>query len=81
MSEHPEHVERMITEFNELYDRGEKLTSFITGSIFSNLSDLEQRLLIAQAGAMTTYMGILSIRLANAGVDVEGLHDGGTNAV
>lgn len=65
-SEVPEHIQRLIKEYNELRERSYKLYEFISGPvnpIYISLSDIEKNLLNIQYQAMITYQKCLRVRL------------------
>lgn len=64
MEEPPPHVQRMIAEGNELAGRVARLGEFLSGPTFGTLGDMQQVLLSAQLGAMTTYLQILNLRIS-----------------
>lgn len=66
MTETPPHVARMIEEGEQLADRVEKLGAFLVGPIYPTLAETDQTLMSAQAGAMTAYLQVLSLRIARA---------------
>lgn len=56
--------ERILTEFQELNDRTNKLREFILDKEnFDKLDNLNKDLLISQLKAMEAYISILSIRI------------------
>lgn len=56
--------ERMLTEYQELVERTGNLIDFIKNDDkFNELDALNKDLCIAQAKAMETYLGVLSIRI------------------
>lgn len=56
--------ERMLAEYQELVERTGKLIEFIKNDDkFNELDALNKDLCIAQAKAMETYLGVLSIRI------------------
>jgi hypothetical protein len=58
------HQGRIIAEANDLRDKLDKLSEFISGEVFKKL-DLEDRdLLVAQRVFMDAYYGILRQRIA-----------------
>lgn len=60
-------LDRINTEYEELAEKIEKLEAFINGDIFGDLDTVDQVLLRAQLGAMNAYLGILRMRLYDAG--------------
>lgn len=59
-----EMFERMLAEYQELVERVGKLIDFIKDEEkFNELDALNRDLCIAQAKAMETYLGVLSIRI------------------
>lgn len=64
--------ERLLIEFNENNDRGNKLRDFILNDDkFQEIDNLNKDLLIAQLKAMEAYLSVLSIRIAlNAPKDI-----------
>jgi len=63
MNELLPHQQRVVTEFNELNDKIEKLRAFVEGVIYSGLPIQEQSLLTAQLSSMITYATLLSLRI------------------
>lgn len=60
----PPHVQRMIEEENQLFDRLDKLEKFTQMSVFENLERDAQDDLIEQLGAMAIYLLTLRRRIA-----------------
>ena len=57
-------LDRMLTEFQEVGERTNKLRTFILDETkFNELDNLNKDLLIAQLKAMEVYISILSIRI------------------
>lgn len=57
-------LDRMLTEFQEVGERTNKLRTFILDeSKFNELDNLNKDLLISQLKAMEAYISILSIRI------------------
>lgn len=57
-------LDRMLTEFQEVGERTNKLRTFILDETkFNELDNLNKDLLIAQLKAMEAYISILSIRI------------------
>jgi hypothetical protein len=65
-----EHMQRVLEEAITLKLKMDKLLAFLETEIFNTLSQQEQNLLAVQLNAMTTYFGILVIRLNAAGIEV-----------
>lgn len=63
---HPPHVERMLTERDELADRTLKLGAFFDTDTFSGLRGIDKDLLHAQYQAMGAYHTILNTRISIA---------------
>ncbi|HGW4592389.1 TPA: hypothetical protein ACNH0U_001913 [Proteus mirabilis] len=60
------HQQRVVDEKAELEVKINKLNSFIaTNSIFTDMNDTQQGLLMAQVGAMNAYLEILNLRIAS----------------
>ena len=60
------HQQRVVDEANELEDKHSKLSAFIDQSpVFSGLDSTQKGLLKAQAGAMSSYLQILNLRIAS----------------
>lgn len=60
------HIERMEIEFRDLAERSEKLMAFCETPAFAALAGEEQMLLAAQGSAMSSYEGILHLRMLRA---------------
>lgn len=61
------HVQRMVTENNELTERVDKLTAFINSNLaYLPLPDRDKKLLDAQRHAMRAYSAILGLRISLA---------------
>jgi len=59
-----DHLERMVTERNELNDKAYKLSQFIDSNpIFGALSNTQQNLMRLQLQAMQFYSSILDMRI------------------
>ena len=73
----PDHVVRVIEEYNELYSKIEKLTTFVNNPKFEEISGKEQaELLKEQLQVMTKYYNILHKRLINFGyIKIENYKD------
>ena len=56
-------VAELTAENEELYKKLSKLIDFINSDIFSRVSDISEKLLIAQSTAMATYSNILVARI------------------
>ncbi|KGA24913.1 hypothetical protein AO825_08295 [Pectobacterium brasiliense] len=60
------HQQRVVDEQTDLEDKITKLNSFIAQSpIFAGLDATQQGLLMAQVGAMSSYLEILNLRIAS----------------
>lgn len=57
------HQQRVVEELEELSDKVQKLSVFITGEIFSKLSEDEKKDLVEQLETMETYADILERRI------------------
>jgi hypothetical protein len=57
------HQQRVVAERDELLDRLRKLRSFITGFVYLDLDQEEQKRLAAQDMAMEKYLTILNERI------------------
>ena len=57
------HEKRVIIERNEISEKLEKLTYFLSSEIFKSLHGTDQNLLISQKGAMDQYLCILNFRI------------------
>lgn len=69
-SKYPAHIERVITEHDELRERSVKLANFISGNeIFKTLSEDEQNDMKDQLMHMQKYIDCLHSRLIRSGVD------------
>lgn len=56
--------ERMVSEFNELFNRTEDLRAFLLNEEkMKDFDPLQRDLLVAQLKAMESYVAILSIRI------------------
>ena len=59
------HQQRVVDEANELNDKREKLSAFISGNpIFSGLDMVQQGLMKTQLHAMTAYLEVLNLRIS-----------------
>lgn len=73
---YPSHVQRMIDEYKELYDRINKLASFInTNPIFETLQNEEREDMKAQLIWMHKYINVLANRLRRQNVEPSKLLD------
>lgn len=62
-------LERVRSERDELGDRFAKLTSFMSGVVFAEQLEPEDRALLSQQhAAMREYLRVLEARIARAGV-------------
>ena len=69
-SKYPPHIQRVITEYEELNDKINKLNAFINGNpIFRKLDAEERNDMACQLTSMRNYSDILLSRLTRAGVD------------
>lgn len=60
------HQQRVVDEKAELENKVTKLNAFITSSlVFTDLDATQQGLLMAQVGAMNSYLEILNLRIAS----------------
>ena len=74
--EYPPHVQRMIDEYKELYDRTSKLANFInTNKTFETLQDEEREDMKAQLMWMYKYTNVLADRLIRQNVEPSKLLD------
>lgn len=60
---YPDYIKRMINEFNELKEKLIKLSEFINGNKFKELSAYQQHMLIMQFKFMDGYINVLGTRL------------------
>lgn len=67
MSEKPDFIKRLEAETEELQDKIEKLLVFMQTDKFTSMSEKQQVLLTMQANTMTTYLGLLGLRLEDLG--------------
>jgi len=58
-----DYKQRIVDEKNQLEERAFKLSTFIQGSAFKNLSVANQFLLRKQLEVMNSYLGILNCRI------------------
>lgn len=81
-SKYPPHIQRVITEYEELNDKIDKLNAFINGKlnasingnpIFRKLDAEERNDMACQLTSMRNYSDILLSRLTRAGVDFKEL--------
>lgn len=73
-SKYPPHIQRVITEYEELDDKIDELNKFINGSPFFKKLDVKERNDMAcQLTSMRNYSDILLSRLTRAGVDFKEL--------
>lgn len=73
-SKYPPHIQRVITEYEELNNKIDKLNKFINGNPFFKKLDAEERNDMAcQLTSMRNYSDILLSRLTRAGVDFKEL--------
>nr|DAG94420.1 MAG TPA: hypothetical protein [Crassvirales sp.] len=73
-SKYPPHIQRVITEYEELNDKIGKLNKFINGNPFFKKLDAEERNDMAcQLTSMRNYSDTLLSRLTRAGVDFKEL--------
>lgn len=69
-SKYPPHIQRVITEYEELNDKIGKLNKFINSNAFFKKLDAEERNdMSCQLTSMRNYSNILLSRLTRAGVD------------
>ncbi|HAS8353333.1 TPA: hypothetical protein I7721_19805 [Vibrio vulnificus] len=60
------HQQRVVDEQTDLEDKVTKLNTFIaSSSVFTDLDATQQGLLMAQVGAMNSYLEILNLRIAS----------------
>jgi hypothetical protein len=58
------YVERVVEEHEELVERLEKLSAFVSSSlVFKYLPEEEQALLVKQEGLLTSYRDVLAQRI------------------
>lgn len=67
MKEKPDFVKRLEEETAELQSKLEKLVIYLDSDKVENLPEKQQILLTLQANTMTTYLGILTLRLEDLG--------------
>lgn len=73
-SKYPPHIQRVITEYEELNNKIDKLNKFINGNPFFKKLDAEERNDMAcQLTSMRNYSDTLLSRLTRAGVDFKEL--------
>lgn len=73
-SKYPPHIQRVITEYEELNDKIGKLNKFINGNPFFKKLDAEERNdMTCQLTSMRNYSDTLLSRLTRAGVDFKEL--------
>lgn len=73
-SKYPSHIQRVITEYEELNDKIDTLKVFINGNpIFRKLDVKERNDMACQLTSMRNYSDILLSRLTRAGVDFKEL--------
>lgn len=72
-SKYPSHIQCVITEYEELNDKIDKLNTFINGPIFRKLDVKERNDMACQLTSMRNYSDILLSRLTRAGVDFKEL--------
>lgn len=73
-SKYPPHIQRVITEYEELNDKINKLNAFINGNpIFRKLDAEERNDMACQLTSMRNYSDTLLSRLTRAGVDFKEL--------
>ena len=73
-SKYPPHIQRVITEYEELNNKIGKLNKFINGNPFFKKLDAEERNDMAcQLTSMRNYSDTLLSRLTRAGVDFKEL--------
>lgn len=73
-SKYPPHIQRVITEYEELNDKIDKLDAFINGNpIFRKLDAEEKNDMAYQLTSMRNYSDTLLSRLTRAGVDFKEL--------
>lgn len=71
-SKYPPHIQRVITEYEELNDKIGKLNKFINSNPFFKKLDAEERNdMTCQLTSMRNYSDILLSRLTRAGVNFE----------
>lgn len=63
------HVQRVLEERNDVTTRLMKLSAFIDGEVFDELTPIEAALLKTQRDWMMGYVGVLDLRLALYVVD------------
>lgn len=73
VDKYPSHIQRVITEYEELNDKIDKLNTFINGPIFRKLNAEERNDMACQLTSMRNYSDILLSRLTRAGVDFKEL--------
>lgn len=73
-SKYPPHIQRVITEYEELNDKIDKLDAFINGNpIFRKLDAEEKNDMAYQLTSIRNYSDTLLSRLTRAGVDFKEL--------
>lgn len=61
----PEFIQRIQNERAELSIKLANLVKFFDTDVYENLSDYQQELLVQQCEAMSDYLEILDLRIAN----------------
>lgn len=59
----PAYIERMLDERNDLVNKIDKLSNFISKDEFNDLPDIKQQLLFTQLNAMNSYENVLRLRI------------------
>lgn len=57
------HEQRVVAEYDELFEKANKLGDFIGNDIYDKLDEEDQKLLLDQLSAMTEYILILEKRI------------------
>ncbi len=58
-----EYQQRVVDEADALEEKIEKLSNFIESTLYDKLEEIDQQFLVLQLGTMTTYYGILHMRI------------------
>lgn len=59
----PAYIERMLDERNDLVNKIDKLSNFISKDEFHDLPDIKQELLYTQLNVMKSYENVLRLRI------------------
>lgn len=65
--EKPDFIKRLEEEMADLQGKLEKLVKYLDSPMVERLKEKQQILLAMQANTMTTYLGILTLRLEDLG--------------